>query len=84
MTVITLTLAVAAFMGVYAMFDSLNKVAHHEVRGAIGATDVAYGVPAEAPQTDFLWCPNCFLAMKVAKGSRGVFSCPKCSHEFFA
>jgi putative ABC transport system permease protein len=26
MTVITLTLAVAAFMGVYAMFDSLNKV----------------------------------------------------------
>ena len=44
MTVITLTLAVAAFMGVYAVFDSLNKV--------IGNIYDAYGyeiqvIPAE-------------------------------------
>ncbi len=38
----------------------------------------------ETPTTDFLWCPNCFLAMKVPKGSRGCFACPKCAHEFFA
>jgi hypothetical protein len=59
-------------------FDSLKKVAHHEV------TDIAYGTPVEEPRMDFLWCPNCFVAMKVAKGSRGVFNCPKCKYEFFA
>ena len=59
-------------------FNSLRQVARQDVKA------VAFGAPVDEPRSDFLWCPNCFLAMKVAKGSRGVFNCPKCKHEFFA
>jgi len=60
-------------------FNSLKLVAGH------GLSNTPPVLQREqVPTTDFLWCPNCFLAMKVAKGSRGCFSCPKCKHEFFA
>ncbi len=59
-------------------FNSLKLVAGH------GLSESAPVEREPAPTTDFLWCPNCFIAMKVAKGSRGCFSCPKCAHEFFA
>ncbi|HUJ90881.1 MAG TPA: tetratricopeptide repeat protein [Syntrophorhabdales bacterium] len=59
-------------------FNSLKLVAGH------GLSDARVVQPEQAPSTDFLWCPNCFLAMKVPKGSRGCFNCPKCGHEFFA
>jgi tetratricopeptide (TPR) repeat protein len=59
-------------------FNSLKLVAGH---GLSEARMAKHGQPS---RTDFLWCPNCFLAMKVPKGSRGCFSCPKCTHEFFA
>ncbi len=59
-------------------FNSLKLVAGH------GLSEARMVERKQAPTTDFLWCPNCFLAMKVPKGSRGCFNCPKCSHEFFA
>jgi hypothetical protein len=59
-------------------FSSLKLVAGH------GLSDAPNAQREQGPSTDFLWCPNCFLAMRVPKGSRGCFSCPKCSHEFFA
>lgn len=62
-------------------FNSLKLVAGH---GSANTPVLQRDQRDQAPSTDFLWCPNCFLAMKVAKGSRGVFNCPKCKHEFFA
>ncbi len=59
-------------------FTSLKLVAGY------GLSDTRIVEHKQAPTTDFLWCPNCFLAMKVPKGSRGCFNCPKCSYEFFA
>jgi tetratricopeptide (TPR) repeat protein len=59
-------------------FNSLKLVAGH------GLSEARMVEREKAPTTDFLWCPNCFLAMKVPKGSRGCFNCPKCSYEFFA
>ena len=59
-------------------FNSLKLVAGH------GLSDTPMVRREQVPTTDFLWCPNCFLAMKVPKGSRGCFNCPKCSYEFFA
>lgn len=59
-------------------FNSLKLVAGH----GLSETPLVQREPM--PTTDFLWCPNCFLAMKVPKGSRGCFNCPKCSYEFFA
>ena len=59
-------------------FNSLNLVAGH------GLSEDRMVEHQQAPTTDFLWCPNCFMAMKVPKGSRGCFNCPKCSYEFFA
>jgi len=60
-------------------FNSLKLVAGHGL-----SEESSRDAREDVPATDFLWCPNCFIAMKVAKGSRGCFSCPKCSHEFFA
>ncbi len=62
-------------------FSSLRLVAGH---GLSDRKVAAVAQRDEEPSTDFLWCPNCFLAMRVPKGSRGVFNCPKCKHEFFA
>jgi tetratricopeptide (TPR) repeat protein len=59
-------------------FNSLKLVAGH------GLSETQTLEREQTSATDFLWCPNCFLAMKVPKGSRGCFSCPKCAHEFFA
>ncbi|HME45332.1 MAG TPA: tetratricopeptide repeat protein [Syntrophorhabdales bacterium] len=59
-------------------FNSLKLVAGH------GLSETPFVQREPMPTTDFLWCPNCFLAMKVPKGSRGCFNCPKCSYEFFA
>jgi len=59
-------------------FNSLKLVAGH------GLSEAPLFQREPTPATDFLWCPNCFLAMKVPKGSRVCFSCPKCSYEFFA
>ena len=59
-------------------FNSLKLVAGH------GLSETPLVQREQIPTTDFLWCPNCFLAMKVPKGSRGCFNCPKCSYEFFA